>query len=210
MAVSSLVKVCICHVCTTRSWENSNESVFPPSCDLSVKDFSSKPRSRLGTLSSITALLRLTSSFSFVDPGERARSCCCFVSSPTTPCFKSHHDAKTPAPTTAKAILRWSRLPFSSSRSPLTKRPGWSDTSEDRSIWTVAPRRVTVSRATKCRGVPAPRSKALQSLIRTAKRSKRAAISASGSWMQHGGVEREQPERARGALTCAFAFFEGG
>ena len=72
---------------------------------------------------------------------------------------------------------------------------GWSDTSEDRSIWTVAPRRVTVSRATKCRGVPAPRRKALQSQTRTTKRSKRAAISASGSGMQHGGVERGQPER---------------
>ena len=54
---------------------------------------------------------------------------------------------------------------------------GWSNTSEDRSIWTVAPWRVTVSRATKCRGVPAPTSKALQSQTRTAKRSKRAATS---------------------------------
>ena len=87
---------------------------------------------------------------------------------------------------------------------------GWSDTSEDRSIWIVAPWRVTVSRATKCRGVPAPRSKALQSQTRTAKSSKRAAISASGSGMQHGGVERGQPERTREARlprTCAFAFF---
>ena len=89
---------------------------------------------------------------------------------------------------------------------------GWSDTSEDRSIWTVAPRRVTVSRATKCRGVPAPRSKALQSQTRTAKRSKRAAISASGSRMQHGGVERtNNRERARGELTSNLRVrFPGG
>ena len=81
---------------------------------------------------------------------------------------------------------------------------GWSDTSEDRSIWTVAPRRVTVSRATKCRGVPAPRSKALQSQTRTAKRSKRAAISASGSGTQRGGVERKAGERAYSNLRVRF------
>ena len=86
---------------------------------------------------------------------------------------------------------------------------GWSDTSEDRSIWTVAPRRVTVSRATKCGGVPAPRSKALQSQTRTAKRSKRAAISASGSGMQHGGVERTTGERAYLELARLLSWREG-
>ena len=81
---------------------------------------------------------------------------------------------------------------------------GLSHTSEDRSIWTVAERRATVSCAMECRGVLAPRSKALQSQTRTAKRSKRLAISASGSGMQHGGVERGQPERTREARLPAY------
>ena len=81
---------------------------------------------------------------------------------------------------------------------------GLSHTSEDRSIWTVAERRATVSCAMECRGVLAPRSKALQSQTRTAKETKRAAIAG----MLHGGVERGQPGAARGALT--FAFLLGG
>ena len=67
---------------------------------------------------------------------------------------------------------------------------GLSHTSEDRSIWTVAERRATVSCAMECRGVLAPRSKALQSQTRTAKETKRTAISESGSGMLHSGVER--------------------
>ena len=86
---------------------------------------------------------------------------------------------------------------------PMAAR-GLSHTSEDRSIWTVAERRATVSCAMECRGVLAPRSKALQSQTRMAKETKRAAIAG----MLHGGVERGQPGAARGALT--FAFLLGG
>ena len=81
---------------------------------------------------------------------------------------------------------------------------GLSHTSEDRSIWTVAERRATVSCAMECRGVLAPRSKALQSQTKTAKETKRAAISESGSGMLHGGVERGH--RSSAARPYAFAF----
>ena len=62
----------------------------------------------------------------------------------------------------------------------------------------------------ECRGVLAPRSKALQSQTRTAKKTKRAAISESGSGMLHGGVERGQPRSSGAARFRLLSWFGWG